>query len=159
MDKNQAATSSDQDSRWIRAKARLLAAITVAVSIALHSQPAAADADRDPLEYSLREYGLVLALALLGGIVSFYAKVRAGQVAAWNVMHFVGELATSAFAGLLTFWLCESAGAPKLVTICMVGIAGHMGARAISAFEAWAYARWSGQAGASSPGQQPPRQP
>jgi len=136
-------------------RARLIAFVT-ALAMTL---PASASADRDPLEYSLREYGLVLALALLGGVVSFYAKVRAGQVMAWNLMQLVGELATSAFAGLLTFWLAESAGAPKLVTICLVGIAGHMGARAISAFEAWAYARWGGDLGQPSPGQQPPRQP
>lgn len=113
------------------------------IAAALYLQTAAALAlDRDPMEYSLRQYGLVLALAILGGLVSFYAKVKAGHVAAWNLMHLIGELATSAFAGLISFWLAEAAGMPPLVTICVVGISGHMGARAITAFERWAARRW-----------------
>lgn len=112
-----------------------------ALLIALHLAPALA-ADKDPLDYSLKQYGMVLALALLGGMVSFYAKVRAGHVSAFNVMHLVGELATSAFAGLLCFWMAEQAGLPQLVTACLVGVAGHMGARAIAVFEQWAQRRW-----------------
>lgn len=113
-----------------------------ALLIALHLVPALA-ADKDPLDYSLKQYGLVLCLALLGGMVSFYAKVRAGLVSGLNVMHLVGELATSAFAGLLCFWMAEQAGLPQLVTACLVGVAGHMGARAIAVFEQWAQRRFS----------------
>jgi hypothetical protein len=95
-------------------------------------------ANDHPLDVSLRQYAFVLGIALLGGIVSFYAKVMAGRVHAWNVFHLVGEMATSAFAGLLAFWLCEWSGTPPLLTAALVGISGHMGARAISGFEAWA---------------------
>jgi hypothetical protein len=130
----------------------------LAVTLSLHAAAALA-ADKDPLEYSLRQYGLVLALALLGGLVSFYAKVRAGHVSAWNLAHLIGELATSAFAGLLCFWMAEVAGLPQLVTACLVGIAGHMGARAIAVFEQWAQRRWglpdSSAATPSNPGGNP----
>lgn len=106
--------------------------------------PAAARADaKDPLSYPLKQYGFVLGLALLGGLVSFYAKVRKGEAQALNVMQLVGELTTSAFAGLLCFWLCELAGAPALLGACLVGAAGHMGARAIATFEAFALQRWA----------------
>jgi hypothetical protein len=115
---------------------RLLAALVAATPFAAHA------ADRDPLDISVRQYGFMLAVALLGGLVSWIAKVRAGQAAAWNVMQLIGELATSAFAGLMCFWLCEAAGTPALVTVSMVGIAGHMGTRAIGMFEAWAAKRW-----------------
>lgn len=101
-------------------------------------------ADKHPLDYPLRQYAALLGVALLGGLVSFYGKVRAGRIEAWNVMHLVGELTTSAFAGLLCFWLAESAGLPQLVTICLVGVAGHMGARAIALFENWAQRRFDG---------------
>ena len=119
-----------------------LQACLIGLALWLHTLPAAADADRNPLDYSLRQYAFLLGVALLGGAVSWYAKVQAGQVAAWSIMHLVGELVTSAFAGLLTFWIAESVGAPQLVTISLVGIAGHMGARAITNFEVWAAARW-----------------
>ena len=108
---------------------------------AIHIQAHAAAA-QDPLELPLKQYALVLAVALLGGIVSFYTKVRAGHVAAWNVFHLVGEMATSAFAGLLAFWICAYVDTPPLLMAAVVGIAGHMGARAISMFEHWAQKRF-----------------
>jgi hypothetical protein len=108
---------------------------------------------KDPLSYPLKQYGFILVTALLGGLVSWYAKVRKGEAQAWNIMQLVGELCTSAFAGLLAFWLCELANAPALLTASLVGIAGHMGTRAIQAFEAFAQRRWGdmpGQGGSAS---------
>lgn len=93
---------------------------------------------KGPLDYSLKQYGLILGIALLGGAVNWYSKVRRGEIPLWSINHLVGELATSAFAGLLCFWICESAGLSPLVTAALAGIAGHMGARAITAFEEWA---------------------
>ena len=120
----------------------------IALVIWLHTLPAlAAEADRNPMDYTLRQYAFLLGVALLGGFVSWYAKVKSGQVAAWSVMHLVGELVTSAFAGLMTFWIAESMNSPQLVTIALVGISGHMGARAITGFEAWAGARWGNPPG------------
>lgn len=126
--------------------------ILYTLALYLHALPANA-ADKDPLDYSLRQYGAVLAVAILGGLVSFYAKVKAGHVSALNLMHLIGELATSAFAGLLAFWFAEAAGLPQLLTICMVGISGHMGARAIALVEEWAQRRWS--SGPPTPGGTP----
>lgn len=106
----------------------------IALALALHVARANA-ADKNPLDYSVGQYLFLLGIAVLGGAVSWFAKVRAGHLQAWNAMHLIGELTTSAFAGLLAFYLCEWAGTPQLVTISMVGVAGHMGARAIEAFE------------------------
>lgn len=101
--------------------------------------PLMARADtKGPLDYSLKQYGLTLAIALLGGLVSWLAKVRKGEASPWNIMQLVGELCTSAFAGLMAFWLCEWSGAPSLLSAALTGIAGHMGTRAISVFEEFA---------------------
>ena len=114
---------------------RLLAALVAATPFAAE---AAATAEKDPLNYSLGQYGAMLSIALLGGLVSWIGKVRRGDVGSWNIMQLVGELATSAFAGLICFWICEAFGTPSLVTISLVGISGHMGTRAIVIFERWA---------------------
>lgn len=114
----------------------------VLILLALAATQALA-ADRDPLEIPLRQYAAVLGVAVFGGLVSFYAKVRSGHAQAFNLMHLIGELATSAFAGLMAFWIAEGLGTPQLVTICLVGVAGHMGARAIGIFEVWAARRWA----------------
>jgi hypothetical protein len=98
-------------------------------------------AERHPLDYSLKEYGFLLGLALLGGLVSWVQKVRAGTVQAWNLMSLVGELATSAFAGLVTFFVCEYMNMPAPLTAAIVGVSGHMGVRAIGLLEKMAEKR------------------
>lgn len=122
--------------RW---RHRLLAAL---VALGLHAHAAPQPMDKDPLDYSLRQYGLVLLFALLGGLVSWVSKVRAGKLRAFQMLHLVGELATSALAGLLMFYFCEWLGLPKLLTICLVGVFGHMGTRGIALFEQWAERRF-----------------
>jgi len=82
---------------------------------------------RSPLSYSLREYGLILAIAMLGGFVRWYNAVRQGESAAYDLRTLVGELFTSAFIGILTFWACEAMNVQPLVTAALAGMAGHAG--------------------------------
>lgn len=105
----------------------------IALGLAAHVNAYAAD--KSPLDYSLGQYLFLLGVAVFGGLVRWFSAVKAGQAQAWNAMHLIGELVTSAFAGLIAFYLCEWAGTAQLVTICTVAIAGHMGARAIDALE------------------------
>lgn len=122
--------------------ARHLAAVVLALYLltpaAVWAQEKAA---KNPLDYSLKVYALFLGAALLGGFVSWYSKVRSGVLAATSINHLVGELCTSAFAGLMCFWLCEWSGAPQLLTAALTGIAGHMGSRGITMLEEWATRR------------------
>lgn len=97
---------------------------------------------KDPSTYGIITYLWVTALASWGGLVSFLRKRREGQARPWNVMELMGELFTSAFVGIITFWLCEAADIHPLVTPALVGICGHMGSRALFHFEKWAEARF-----------------
>jgi hypothetical protein len=96
--------------------------------------------DDGGLNIPVRTAATVLGMSLLGGIVSWIAKVRAGDPA--SLMRLVGELCTSAFAGFLCYLLCDWAGLNLRLTICLVGVAGHMGTRAITTFETFAEKRW-----------------
>ncbi|MCX8017103.1 MAG: phage holin family protein [Rhodocyclaceae bacterium] len=98
--------------------------------------------DKDPTAYGLITYLWVTGLAAWGGLVSFYRRVKAGESSFANLFELIGELATSAFAGLITFWLCEAAQFKPLITAALVGISGHMGSRAIFQLERWAQARF-----------------
>ena len=108
---------------------------------------AQSNASRDPLNYPVRTYGLMLGLAIFGGLVSFYSKVRRGDVEALSLMHLVGEIATSAFAGLLVFYLCEYLKIDQMLTAPLVGISGHMGAKVITLIEDEAKRRASAKIG------------
>jgi len=100
--------------------------------------PAIANAQavlKTPLSYTLREYGVVLGVAILGGIASWWGKVRRGELVMFNISALIGELCMSAFAGLMAFYLCEWWGMPPLLTAAIVGMSGHAGARGLSWLE------------------------
>lgn len=90
---------------------------------------------RDPLSYPLKTYGFMLAMAIFGGFVSWYAKVRNNEIPAGSIFHLIGEITTSAFAGMLTFFACEYVALPQLLTAALVGVSGHMGAKIITLAE------------------------
>lgn len=91
---------------------------------------------------SLLTWGWVIGLSLLGGFVSFYQKLKAGHVRAWNFTEFIGELATSALVGIITFKFCQWQGFNPDLAPALVGITSHMGSRALfkaeAKFSAWA---------------------
>lgn len=95
--------------------------------IAAHAQVAV----RSPLHVPLAEYGLMLGVAILGGLVSWIRKVRAGELAPWSLSQLIGEMVIAAFAGLLTFWACDWAGLPTTVTACLTGISGMAGSKGL----------------------------
>ena len=91
--------------------------------------------EKDPSTYSWLTYTWVLLLSAWGGAVSFFNRVKNGDSRPTNFMEFIGELITSAFTGVITFYLCEAAHIPPLWTAVMVGICGHMGTRALYQLE------------------------
>lgn len=99
--------------------------------------------EKDPSNYGLLTYAWVMGLAAWGGAVSFLRKRRSGVARPFNFAELIGEIMTSAFAGVVTFWLCEWSGINPLLTAAMVGVAGHMGGRAIFLIEKWAERRFS----------------
>jgi hypothetical protein len=103
--------------------------------------------EKDPNTYAWLTYAWVVFLSVWGGFVSFYRKLKSGRARAFNVMELIGELTTSAFAGVLTFLFCGYAQIDGMLTAAFVGIAGHMGSRAIAQMEDWASKRFGGSNG------------
>lgn len=93
------------------------------------------DPRHDPGAIDILTYAWVLGLALLGGFANFIAKHRRGEVRAFNVTELIGELVISAFAGIITFYLCAYAELDPLLTAALVGMCGHMGSRFIVLME------------------------
>ena len=109
----------------------LLLCIHLLIPLAAQAQTAL----KTPLSYSLQEYGIVLATALLGGLANWWIKVRKGEMVGWNIAALIGELCVSAFAGLTAFWLCEWWAIQPLLTAAIVGMSGHAGARGLNWLE------------------------
>lgn len=82
---------------------------------------------KDPLAYPLKQYGFILAVSVAGGVVNYFRRARNGDLPTLGIAGLIGELATSAFAGVLMFWGCEFFNAPPLVTAGFVALAGHAG--------------------------------
>lgn len=97
------------------------------ISLYLSGPVMAQEVHKNPLSYSLRDYGVILAIAMLGGFVRWYNAVRRGESAAYDLRTLVGELFTSAFIGILTFWACEAMNVQPLITAALAGMAGHAG--------------------------------
>lgn len=77
----------------------------------------------------------VIGLSFMGGFVSFSRKVKSGHARAWNFMELIGELFTSAFVGIVTYNICQWQQFPVPLTGALVGIASHMGSRALFRME------------------------
>lgn len=90
----------------------------------------------------LLTYVWVFGLAMLGGAASFVRRVRSGQAKYSNLIELIGELVVSAFAGLVTFFLCRSAEFDEMSTAAFIAISGHMGARIIFMFESYLLKRF-----------------
>jgi hypothetical protein len=78
----------------------------------------------------------VLGLSLLGGFASFLRKMKAGHARAWNFTELLGEMTAAALTGIITYNLCTWRDFPPQLTAAMVGIAAHMGSRALFRLEA-----------------------
>lgn len=107
------------------------------------------DIPKTPTDYSFITYAWVLVLSMWGGSVSYYRKLRSNQDDRVRLMELIGELFTSGFVGIITFWLCEQSGIPQLYSAALVGITSHMGSRAIYIAEQfvtdWIKQRWGGR--------------
>lgn len=90
---------------------------------------------KSPESYSLIQYVGVLTLAIWGGVINYLRRMRAARVPTFSIVELIGEVATSGFAGVLVFWLCEAAGVHALVTAATVGVAGHIGGRSLILIE------------------------
>ena len=100
--------------------------------------------EKDPTSYALATYAWVTVLSAWGGLANWLARRRIGVARPYSFTELIGEVVISAFAGILTFWLCEAADLRPLITAALVGISGHMGSRAIYRFETWAESRFIG---------------
>jgi hypothetical protein len=87
---------------------------------------------RSPEELAIISYIWVFVLAMFGGAVSYLRKLKNGRK--WKVTDFLIEITTAAFAGLITFFICNWAGIDTSLSAALTGISGHFSSKAITLF-------------------------
>lgn len=83
---------------------------------------------------TLATYGWVFLLSMFGGLAAFIRKLNQSREPLplrLFIIKLTGELVVSAFAGLITFFLCKASGASEPFMAVMIATAGHLGGRAI----------------------------
>jgi len=91
--------------------------------------------EKDPANLGWVTCLWVFLLSRLGGFVAYWQKLKDGSVRVFNVVEFIGELCTSAFTGILTYYLCDAAHISAFLTAALVGISGRIGNRALFLLE------------------------
>lgn len=81
-----------------------------------------------------RDSWVFLLFAMWGGLCHYIGGVRAGK-RPLSLFELAGDLAYSAFAGILTAAVCEHFQIGEWLTFASVGMAGHMGSRTIFLLE------------------------
>lgn len=126
---------------------RRIRSLVGASALAFFIGTASAESVDSTIAVPMRTLAAVFGMALAGGLASWITKVRAGVITGWSLTQLIGELCISAFAGAMCFLLCESFSVSLRMTMFLTGVAGHMGARAIAAFEKFAEKKWGDIAG------------
>lgn len=91
--------------------------------------------EKDPTTWGLATWLLALGMSAAGGVLNWYAKVKAGRTRAFNIIELVGEVFTSAFVGLGAFMALDGIGQPMSVCAAAAGVAGHMATRLLFLIE------------------------
>ena len=95
--------------------------------------------EKNPFTYSLETYAWIISIAAVGGLVASLRRPSSWQRVA-------SDLIASAFAGLLTFWMCEAANINPLWTAVLTGINGHLGTQGIDMLTRYVDKRFYGGA-------------
>ncbi len=80
-------------------------------------------------------YCWMVGLAALGGVAGYLRKIRQGLTKKFSIVELACEMVISVFVGAVTLLMCDSHGVDKATTGAMVGLAGHLGSRAIYILE------------------------
>lgn len=91
--------------------------------------------DKDPLNWTLATWILALLMPLAGGVINWYARVKAGYTRVFNFVELFGEMFTSGFVGLGVFMLLASWDHPAGLCAAAAGVSGHMATRLLFVIE------------------------
>jgi hypothetical protein len=90
---------------------------------------------RDPSSYELLTYLWVLFVSLWAGIAHNLKRIAENKETKISPLSLLIDVVISGFVGLITFFLCEAAKMPPMLSAAIIGISAHMGSRALFLLE------------------------
>jgi hypothetical protein len=91
--------------------------------------------EKDPTTWTAATWVLALSMAIGGGMINWYAKVRRGHARIFNIVELIGEIFTSGFVGLGVFMSLAAVEQPLGLCAAAAGVGGHMATRLLFAIE------------------------
>ena len=91
--------------------------------------------EKDPTNWAAATWILALTMAMGGGAINWYARVKRGHVRAFNVIELIGEIFTSGLVGLGVFMALDAWNQPLGLCAAAAGVSGHMATRLLFAIE------------------------
>ena len=91
--------------------------------------------ERDPQNWSIATWAIAISMAAGGGVVNWYARVKAGLSRPASLVELAGEIFTSGFVGIGTFMLLASFDQPTGFCAASAGVSGHMATRLLFSIE------------------------
>lgn len=91
--------------------------------------------EKDPTLWSIATWCLVVVMSLLGGLSSWYRRVKAGHARAFNLIELAGEMSISGLMGFVGFvvadWWVES----QAIAAAAAGMSAHFATRLLFSAE------------------------
>lgn len=91
--------------------------------------------EKDPTTWTAATWALGCVMAMSGGLVNWYARVKRGHTRAFNFIELVGEIFTSGFVGMGAYMFLASLDQPIGLCAAAAGVGGHMATRLLFAVE------------------------
>lgn len=85
--------------------------------------------EKDPNNWSMGTWALLLCISMLGGFTSWYKRVKEGHTRTFNMIELIGEAATSGLMGFVGFssalWYFDSVA----IASAVAGMSAHFATR------------------------------
>lgn len=91
--------------------------------------------EKDPTNWGMATWILAFGMAVGGGMVNFYSRVKRGQARAFNFIELMGEIFTSGFVGIAMFMTLHAWDQPIGLCAAAAGVGGHMATRLLFSIE------------------------
>ncbi|MFA6121929.1 MAG: phage holin family protein [Sideroxydans sp.] len=91
--------------------------------------------EKDPQTWSLATWALLVVMILLGGITSWYRRVKEGHARAFNLIELVGEFAISGLVGFSGFVVAQNYIGNDGMAAAAAGISAHFATRLLFSAE------------------------